>query len=70
MQVIDRMMDTVTVLKDKIEIIYKDVLSIDAIENYGNIEPPAIFINGVLFSQGHVPIIKKLGKELLEMMKH
>lgn len=41
MQVIDRMMDTVTVLKDKIEIIYKDVLSIDAIENYGNIEPPA-----------------------------
>jgi hypothetical protein len=64
------MMDTVTVFKDKVEIIYHDVKSIDTIAKYGNIEPPAIFINGMLFSQGHVPIIKKLGKEILSMLKN
>jgi hypothetical protein len=62
------MMDVITELKDKVEIIYTDVLSIDNIEKYRNIDPPAIFINGSMFSQGHVPIIKKLGKKLLEML--
>ena len=68
MRVIERLMDTVTILKDKVEIIYKDVASNEFIKKYGNIEPPVIFINGMLFTQGHVPIIKKLGKKILEML--
>ena len=68
MQVIDRMMDRVSIFKDKIEIIYKDVTSNEVIEKYGTREPPVIFINDILFSQGHVPIIKKLGKKLLEII--
>jgi len=68
MLVIERMMDTVTIFKDKVEIIYKDVTSDEVIEKYGNLEPPVIFINDILFSQGHVPIIKKLGKKILEML--
>lgn len=70
MQVIERMMNTATIFTDKVEIIYEDVKSNEVIEKYGHFEPPAIFINGILFSQGHVPIIKKLGKNLLEMLKN
>ena len=68
MQVIERLMDRVTIFKDKVEIIYKDATSNEVIEKYGNLEPPVIFINGILFTQGHVPIIKKLGKKILEMI--
>jgi hypothetical protein len=68
MQVIERVMDTDTFLKDKVEIIYKDVTSKDVVEKYGNLEPPVVFINGILFTKGHVPIIKKLGKKILEML--
>lgn len=68
MQVIKRMMDTGTIFKEKVEIIYKDVTSNEVIEKYGILEPPVIFINGILFTQGNVPIIKKLGKKILEML--
>ena len=70
MQVIERMLTNTSIFKDKVEIKYMDVGSNKAIERYGNFEPPTIFINDKLFSQGHVPIIKKLGKKLLKMLKN
>ncbi|MFX0081147.1 MAG: thioredoxin family protein [Candidatus Hodarchaeota archaeon] len=68
MQAVEKMMNTVNIFKDKVEIIYQDVTSNEIIEEYGNLEPPVIFINGILFTTGHVPIIKKLGKKIFEML--
>ncbi|MFX0077113.1 MAG: thioredoxin family protein [Candidatus Hermodarchaeota archaeon] len=68
MQVIERMMETTNIFKEKVEIIYMDATSKEVIEKFGELEAPAVFINGKLFTKGHVPIIKKLGKEILEML--
>ena len=68
MQVIEKMMDSITNFKNKVEIIYTDATSNEVIEKYGILEPPVIFINGILFTKGHVPIIKKLGKKILELL--
>ncbi len=67
-QIIERIMDETYIFKDKVEIIYTDVTSDEVREKYGNLEPPVIFINGVLFTEGHVPSIKKLGKKIIDML--
>ncbi|MFW9878372.1 MAG: hypothetical protein ACFFG0_35265 [Candidatus Thorarchaeota archaeon] len=55
--------------KDKVEIIYEENKPNKVIKKYGNFELPVIFSNGILFSQGYVPIMKKIGKKLLEMSR-
>ncbi|MHA1149143.1 MAG: thioredoxin family protein [Promethearchaeota archaeon] len=62
--VIEQMIRTLPNLSRKIEIIYKDIEDFEVIEKYGELLAPAIIINETLFSQGHVPIIKKLAREL------
>lgn len=68
-QVIDRMMEAFPDFKNKIELSYEDYESLTIINKYGRRQIPAIFINDVVFSEGHVPIIKKLTRELLEFLK-
>jgi len=64
--VIDKLMDNIPELKDKVDISYYDLYSKEKVQKYGTLSPPVIIINDVIFSEGHVPILKKLAKNLLE----
>ncbi|MBY9017657.1 MAG: hypothetical protein KGD66_02390 [Candidatus Lokiarchaeota archaeon] len=68
-QVIDRMMEEIAEFKDKVEIIYKDTSSKENNGKYRNLERPVVIINDGVFSEGHVPIIKKLSRELFTILK-
>jgi len=68
MQVIDRMIEAFAEFKDKVEIIYKDNASKEDIDKYGNLERPVVIINDRVFSEGHIPIIKKLSRELFKIL--
>jgi len=67
-QVIDRMIEAIAEFKDKVEIIYKNIASKEVIDKYGSLERPVVIINDRIFSEGHVPIIKKLSRELLKIL--
>jgi len=67
-QVIDRMMEEIIEFNDKVEILYIDTNSKENIEKYQNLERPAVIINGKVFSEGHIPIIKKLSRELFKIL--
>jgi hypothetical protein len=56
------------VFHEKINIQYENVLLKEVIERYGELNPPTILINGNIFSDGHVPIIKKLSRELFTLI--
>jgi hypothetical protein len=64
--VIDRMMEDIPRLKHNVEIFYSDLNSQENLQKYGKLHPPLIIIDNVIFSEGHVPVIKKLAKTLLE----
>ena len=68
-QVIERMTNTITELKEKIDILYKNISSKEIVDIYGKLEVPAVIINNIIYSQGHVPIIKKLSRKLIELLK-
>ncbi len=67
-QVIDRMMEEIAEFKDKVEILYKDTESKEDNDKHGNLERPVVIINDKIFSEGHVPIIKKLSRELFTIL--
>jgi len=67
-QVINRMTEDIPILKEKFKFIYKDIDSKDIVEKFGNLKSPAILINNTIYSQGHVPIMKKLSRELLKII--
>ncbi|MFX1277336.1 MAG: hypothetical protein ACFFBP_12895 [Promethearchaeota archaeon] len=68
-QVINRMIEALPDFRDNIEIQYKYKSPEDLETDHANIERPAVIINDSIFSQGHVPIIKKLCKEVIELLK-
>lgn len=68
-QVIERMIDAIPVLKEKVDIEYENIELKENIEKYGNLTPPVVIINGIIFSEGQVPIIKKLSSELFKLVK-
>ncbi|MFX0060258.1 MAG: hypothetical protein ACFE85_15765 [Candidatus Hodarchaeota archaeon] len=67
--VIDRMMDTFPIINESVDVIYNDVNSKEIIEKYGKLEGPSVLINQKIFSDGNVPIIKKLSQSLLALCK-
>ncbi|MHA1707163.1 MAG: thioredoxin family protein [Promethearchaeota archaeon] len=46
--------------KEKIDYSHKDISSKEIVEKYGILQGPAVIINDILISQGHVPTIKKI----------
>ena len=68
-QVIERMMEEISEFKDKVEIIYEDIFSKSLTDKYGELKEPVIIVNDIIFSQEHVPIMKKLSRRLLELLK-
>ncbi|MFX1457362.1 MAG: hypothetical protein ACFFDB_18505 [Promethearchaeota archaeon] len=69
MNIIERMFNSVSEFKEKIEISYEDVYSADVKKRYGNLDPPAIFFQNQLLIEGHVPIMKKLAQDLFRLIK-
>ena len=67
--VIDRMIEDIPRLKDNVEISYSDLNSQENFQKYGTLHPPLIIIDDVIFSEGHVPVIKKLARRLLGDIK-
>jgi hypothetical protein len=63
-QLIDRMMEELPELKKNINLTYHDLNSQDVTNKFGKLEGPVILINHIIFSEGHVPIMKKLVKSL------
>ena len=66
--VVERMLEEVPVIKEKIEVIYDNIASIQIIEKFGELDAPVIIINNSIYSEGHVPIIKKLSRTILDLL--
>ena len=66
--VIDRMVDAFPEFGDKVDVQYTED-SLDENENeYSDFQRPVVVINDTIFSHGHVPIIKKLSREVLNIL--
>lgn len=68
-QVIERMLETFPDFKEKIEIQYWDISSNQIIKKYGELTAPVVILNDSVFSEGHVPIIKKLCREIIDSLE-
>lgn len=68
-QALEIMMKTFPDIRNKIELLYKDISSMEIIEKYGEINAPVVIIDDVVFSEGHVPIIKKVYSSIQESLK-
>lgn len=68
-RVMERMMETFPEFKENVQIMYQDIESKEVVETRGALEPPAIILNGITYSQGHVPILKKLSRDILFLLK-
>lgn len=68
-QVIEKMFEVFPDFKEEVEILYKDVKSKEIIKKYGELKTPVVIVNDTIFSEGHVPIIKKLRSTILEFLK-
>ena len=67
-QVIERMIQNIPDLKNAIKIEYKNIFLKETVERFGEMTPPVVMINSRIFSEGHVPIIKKLSGELISLI--
>ncbi len=68
-QIIERMLEEFPELKNNIEIMYQDVESKEITEKFGLLERPVVILNDTIFSEGHVPILKKLSREIITLLK-
>jgi hypothetical protein len=55
--------------RNELDIQYSDVSSEKIIKKYGELTAPVVILNDIIFSEGHVPIIKKLCREIVDSMK-
>ncbi len=55
--------------RNELDIQYSDVSSDKIIKKYGELTAPVIILNDIIFSEGHVPIIKKLCRKIVDSMK-
>lgn len=69
LKIVERLITEFSDIKDKVELKQDKITSETVIEKFGELKPPAILLNDFLFSQGHVPVMKKLGRRLLELIK-
>jgi len=67
--IIDRMFASITELKEKIDVSYEDIYSDDTKKKYGELTPPTLIIQDKIIVEGHVPIIKKLARDLFRVIE-
>ena len=65
---IDNMFRDSPEFKVKVDLMYNDAISKETKERYGELNPPVIFINEKIFSEGHVQIIKTLKQSILKSL--
>jgi len=63
------MIREIPILKEKIDIEYENIELEENSKKYGKLSPPIVLINGTIFSEGQIPIIKKLSSELFKVVK-
>lgn len=63
------MLETFPYFVEKIEIQYINIESDKVNKEFGELTVPVLILNDVIFSEGHVPIIKKLCREIIDSMK-
>lgn len=68
-QVVERMLEAFPDFRNELDIQYSDVSSDKIIKKYGELTAPVIILNDLIFSEGHVPIIKKLCRKIVDSMK-
>lgn len=67
--ILDRMFASIGELKEKIEVSYEDIYSDDTKKKYGELTPPTIIIEDEILVEGHVPIMKKLARDLFRVIE-
>jgi hypothetical protein len=68
--IIERMFESIADFKEKIEVSYEDVYSDDSIKKYGELTPPTIIMEDHFLTEGHVPIMKKLARDLFSAIEN
>ncbi len=63
------MLKSFPTFRHELEIQYIDVSSDKIIKKYGELTAPVVILNDIIFSEGHVPIIKKLCRKIIDSMK-
>ncbi|MFW9972361.1 MAG: thioredoxin family protein [Candidatus Odinarchaeota archaeon] len=69
MNIIERIFASIPEFKEKIEVSYEDIYLSDNIKRYGELTPPAIIIEDHILIEGHVPIMKKLARDLFSIIE-
>ena len=54
--------------RNELDIQFSDVSSDKIIKKYGELTAPVVILNDIIFSEGHVPIIKKLCRKIVDSM--
>ncbi|MFX1303621.1 MAG: hypothetical protein ACFE9X_09710 [Promethearchaeota archaeon] len=67
--IIERIFASIPEFKEKFDVSYEDVYSPDNIKIYGDLTPPVIIINEHILTEGHVPIMKKLARDLYKLIE-
>lgn len=67
--IIDRMVDAFPEFRDKVDVEYKEDSPDEKENEYRDLQRPVIVINNTIFSHGHVPIIKKMSREVISLLK-
>ena len=66
--IVERMIEEVPGLKDRIEVIFEDISTQGIRDKYGQLTPPVIIMNDSIYLEGHVPVIKKLSRAILDQL--
>ena len=66
--VIDRMIDAFPEFGDQVKVQYTEDSSNESENKYRDFKRPVVVINNTIFSHGHVPIIKKLSREVISIL--
>ena len=67
--VIDRMVKAFPEFGDQVEVQYTEDSPNEAENEYRDFQRPVVVINDTIFSYGHVPIIKKMSREVIGILK-
>jgi hypothetical protein len=66
--VIDRMVDAFPEFRDRVNVQYTEDSPDETKNEYREFQRPVVVINNTIFSHGHVPIIKKLSREVISIL--
>ncbi|MFX1389094.1 MAG: hypothetical protein ACFE9Z_03410 [Promethearchaeota archaeon] len=67
--IIERIFTAIPEFKQKFEISYEDIYSEDNVKKFGTLIPPVIILGDHILTEGHVPIMKKLARDLYKSIE-